>query len=148
MRGLVAALSRWRSQALAPELAHFLKVTRSYWSGLFHCYDVPDLPRTNNDLEHVFAAHRYHERRGTGRQGASPTLVVRGSVSLIAAQATRHNAFTAGDLARVDLQEWRRVRVALVQRQRVRVQQRWFGRDPRLYLKNLENRLNQLTLPA
>ena len=61
LRGLVAAITRWQAQTgeLAPALAHFLKVTRSYWPGLFHCYDVPDLPRTNNDLEHVFGAHRY-----------------------------------------------------------------------------------------
>ena len=25
------------------------KVTASYWSGLSHCYDIPDLPRTNNE---------------------------------------------------------------------------------------------------
>jgi hypothetical protein len=30
---------------------HFLRVSRSYWPGLFHCYDVEDLPRTNNDLD-------------------------------------------------------------------------------------------------
>ena len=30
---------------------HFLKVFRSYWPGLFHCYDVEDLPRTNNNLD-------------------------------------------------------------------------------------------------
>ena len=30
-------------------LTHFLKVTRSYRSGLFHCYDDPAIPRTNND---------------------------------------------------------------------------------------------------
>ncbi len=32
----------------------------SYWAGLFHCYAVPDLPRTNNDLEHYFGTARYH----------------------------------------------------------------------------------------
>ena len=32
-------------------LKQFLKVTRSYWPGLFRCYDTADLPRTNNDLE-------------------------------------------------------------------------------------------------
>jgi hypothetical protein len=46
-----------RGQAQLGELTdainHFLKVTRSYWSGLFHCYEVEGLPRTNNDLEHV-----------------------------------------------------------------------------------------------
>ena len=49
-------------------LGRFRKVTRSYWSGLFHCYDVADLPRTNNDLEQLFGAHRYHERRSSGRK--------------------------------------------------------------------------------
>ena len=35
----------------------FLKVTKSYWKGLFHCYRFPEgtLPRTNNDLEHPMA---------------------------------------------------------------------------------------------
>ena len=35
---------------LQPAVAHFLKVSASYWPGLFHCYDVSGLPRTNNDL--------------------------------------------------------------------------------------------------
>jgi hypothetical protein len=34
---------------LQPAVAHFLKVSASYWPGLFHCYDVEGLPRTNND---------------------------------------------------------------------------------------------------
>ena len=55
--------------------ANFLKVTASYQPGLFHCYDVANLPRTNNDLEHVFGSTRYHERRATGRKQASPGLV-------------------------------------------------------------------------
>jgi transposase InsO family protein len=29
------------------------------------CYDYLGLPRTNNDLEHLFGALRYHERRKT-----------------------------------------------------------------------------------
>src|SRR5262249_17464367 len=32
----------------------FVKVSKSYWSGLFACYEQPDLPRTNNDLEQYF----------------------------------------------------------------------------------------------
>ena len=43
-------------------LKQFVKVTRSYWPGLFACYESSDLPRTNNDLEHTFGSHRYHER--------------------------------------------------------------------------------------
>ena len=51
--GLVAAITRHRAKAgsLAGAIEHFGKVTRSYRPGLFHCYAVPDLPRTDNGLE-------------------------------------------------------------------------------------------------
>ncbi len=32
-----------RAGQLQAGIKHFLKVTRSYWPGLFHCYDVLDL---------------------------------------------------------------------------------------------------------
>jgi hypothetical protein len=47
----------------------FLKVSRSYWKGLFRCYRFPQLPHTNNDLEHCFGSVRYGERRASGRKG-------------------------------------------------------------------------------
>ena len=64
-RGVIAALARHRGElgTLTEAFDHFRKVTRSYWPGLFRCYGVADLPRTNNDLEQLFGAHRYHERR-------------------------------------------------------------------------------------
>ena len=48
---------------------HLDKVSRSYWSGLFHCYDVPDLPRTNNALESHFRKTGRHLLRITGQRG-------------------------------------------------------------------------------
>ena len=91
MRSLLGAMARHQEKAgtLAPAVKHFLKVTRSYWPGLFHCYAVAGVPRTNNDLEQFFGSCRHHERRATGRKGASPGLVLRGSVRLVAAAATR-----------------------------------------------------------
>jgi hypothetical protein len=88
--GLVGAMTRHRDCAgsLSDAVEHFGKVTRSYRPGLFHCYSVPDLPRTNNDLEHEFGSQRYHERRATGRKTASPAVVLRGEARLIAAIAT------------------------------------------------------------
>ena len=71
-----------RGGELADAIAHFLKVTHSYWLGLFHCYEVEGLPRTNNDLEHVFGQLRHHQRRVTGRKVAPASLVLRGSVRL------------------------------------------------------------------
>ena len=57
---------------MAPAVEHFRTVTKSYWLGLFQCYQVAELPRTNNDLEHLFGSTRYLERRATGRKMASP----------------------------------------------------------------------------
>ncbi len=61
--GLVGAMSRHydRAGSLSDAVRHFCKVSRSYRPGLFHCYAVPDMPRTNNDLEHAFGSQRYHE---------------------------------------------------------------------------------------
>jgi len=76
-RRLVQLLVRMRQAAATADepsvrdgLRHFLKVTKSYWPGLFGCYTSSDLPRTNNDLEHAFGSHRYHERRASGRRRA------------------------------------------------------------------------------
>ncbi len=133
---------------LGPAVDHFLKVSRSYWPGLFACYDTADLPRTNNDLERAFGSHRYHERRATGRKGASPALVLRGAARLVAGLGTRAGAGSATDLAGADRGEWKRVRAELEERRQRRVERRRFRRDPEGYLTALENQLNQSRLPA
>lgn len=45
---LLQTMENCKEQAtsLAPGVEHFLKVTRSYAPGLFHCYDIEGLPRT------------------------------------------------------------------------------------------------------
>src|SRR6184192_2364714 len=108
LHGLLGAMRQHQAKAgtLAPAVGHFLKVSRSYWPGLFHCYSVPDLPRTNNDLEQFFGAYRYHERRATGRKVASPAVVLRGAVRLIAAAATRLRVFAAWELAPAEVRAW------------------------------------------
>lgn len=148
LRGLLGAMSRHRQAAgsLEPAVAHFLKVSRSYWPGLFHCYDVKDLPRTNNDLEQFFGAGRYHERRATGRKGASPALVLRGSVRLMASAATRIRPYTAQEIAPRHLQAWQLLRTSLDSRRHTRVLRCRFRRNPAAYLANLEARLLKLSL--
>ena len=41
-------------------------VSERYWRGLFVCYDVVGVPRTNNDLESLFGATRRRVRQQTG----------------------------------------------------------------------------------
>jgi hypothetical protein len=50
---------------LGEAISTFLKVTESYWPGLFHYYNVVDLPRTDNELEQCFGSVRYQEQRAT-----------------------------------------------------------------------------------
>ena len=137
-----------RRPDLSEPLEHFVKVSRSYEPGLFHCYDVADLPRTNNDLEQLFGSHRYHERRCSGRKVASPGLVVRGSVRLVAGLMARLGEVTAEELAPTDLFAWQDLRAELGNREAARVQQRRFRRDPTGYLKRLEALARQSGLPA
>jgi len=125
----------------------FLKVTRSYWPGLFHCYDVPGLPRTNNDLEHLFGQQRYHERRITGRKVASASLVIRGSVRIVATVMTGLRPFSADDLVPPSIKNWQSLRAELVIARQQRTLQQRFRQNPDAYLADLEHRLIQLILP-
>ena len=53
------------------------KTTHSYKSGLFHTYDIPDLPRTNNDRESEFRGLNQHLLRTTGQKGATRRIIQR-----------------------------------------------------------------------
>ena len=150
LSGVLGAMTRHRESVgvLGPAVDHFVKVSRSYWPGLFACYETAGLPRTNNDLEQAFGSHRYHERRASGRKGASPALVLRGSVRMVAALTTRQREVPVTELSSADRIAWRRVRAELEQRRQLRVQRRQFRRDPHSYLRALENKLHQSTLLA
>ena len=142
-QALIEAMSARQTSAgsLLPGIIHFLKVTASYWSGLFHCYWVQGLPRTNNDLEQIFGSVRYHHRRCSGRKVAPASLVLRGSVQLIACVATHLTTWGAEQLATVSIKDWRSLRSQLEQHRINRVEQRRFRRSPADYLANIESQL-------
>lgn len=132
---------------LGEVIEQFVKVTASYEPHLFHCYDVADLPHTNNDLEHFFGSVRCHERRSTGHKVASPGLVLRGPVRVLAILATSLQTFGGEDLAPRDIEQWRQLRAGLDHRRQARVLGYRFRRDSDKYLTALENRLLNLSLP-
>lgn len=142
-QNLLAQMSRWKHKAgsLESGITHFLKITRSYWSGLFHCYEVEALPRTNNDLERTFGVLRHHQRRCTGRKVAPSSLVIRGSVQLASAIATKLRSFTAEDLAQVCVNSWLELRSELRKHHLNRIEQLRFRRHPKDYLASLERLL-------
>lgn len=54
-----------------------LKTTLRYAPGLFHCYDILDLPRTNNDRESEFRDLHRRLLRTTGQKGLSHRIIQR-----------------------------------------------------------------------
>jgi len=77
----------------APTLSEFSlhldKVSQSYWPGLFHCYDVPGVPRTNNELESHFRETRRRLLRTTGQKGLTQrTLQRQGAWELLSCPST------------------------------------------------------------
>jgi hypothetical protein len=133
---------------LTSAATHFCVVTASYWPGLFCCYDVPDLPRTNNDLEQYFGAARHLERRATGRKMASPALVVRGAVRVVALLATRQQSLSAEELRPRDGAAWKTLRQRIDARHQIRRAQTRFRRNPTVYLTALEDQLLKPALPS
>ncbi len=149
-RALLGAMVRHRHTLgpLAEAVEHFAKVTASYWPGLFCCYDLEDLPRTNNALEQLFGSHRHHQRLATGRHAASPMLVVRGQVQLVAAVSTRSRLPDPRELQPASVEDWQRLRAHLHQRQHRRAARTRFRRNPEIFLAHLEEQLLQPALPA
>ncbi len=122
---------------------HLCHLTDNFAAGLFQCYNVEGLPRMNNELEQCFGVARVHERRATGRRGAIPGVVVRGSVRVMAAVTSKQQIFSVEDLRPRDYQRWHDLRRQLQQREETRRQQWRFRKDLAAYLAALEARLLQ-----
>jgi hypothetical protein len=103
---------------------HLDTVSQSYWPGLFHCYDVPDLPRTNNALESHFRETRRRLLRITGQKGLTQrTLQRQGAWELLLRPSTEAQLLeTVGQIPPAELAQERQ-RFAK-HRQRFRLQSR------------------------
>lgn len=143
LAGLIGAMRRHghRLGKLTEGVRHFVKVSRSYWNGLFQCYEVESLPRTNNDLEQFFGSFRYHERRATGRKKTRESSVIRGRVRLIASTATRLRSYSGEDLSPSEVEDWRLLRKEIEEKTERRRQGLRFRTNPEQYLARLEARL-------
>jgi len=90
---LQTCLEQLDHEVVAPDLVafrqHLQKVSRSYWPGLFHCYDHPDIPRTNNGMESLFRDTQRRILRTTGQKGRTRRMLHRsGAWELIPHPAT------------------------------------------------------------
>lgn len=76
-RYLKDLLARTKAEA-SPEAqavaAHIEKTMRNWW-GLFQCYDVEGLPRTNNDLERFLRRIKMSQGKITGRKNVQDAII-------------------------------------------------------------------------
>jgi hypothetical protein len=57
--------------------SHIVKTTKNYAPGLFHTYDIADVPRTNNERESEFRGIIQQVSRTTGQKGATRRFILR-----------------------------------------------------------------------
>ncbi|MFQ6102471.1 MAG: hypothetical protein ACE5OS_14760 [Anaerolineae bacterium] len=128
---------------------HLRALTKRYAPGLFHCYDIPGLPRTNNDLESLFGRVRRQTLLTAGPYHAQQRLHEQGAWLLF--EAVAHEPEQLRRLQRVSLKDWR------AERQRMRTHRATFTDDRRFrrqspkYLAELEARaaeIARLQLPS
>jgi hypothetical protein len=130
---------RLRSDLNAPLLAfrkHVLALTERYAPGLFHCYDFPGLPRTNNDLESLFGRLRRQTLLTSGPYHARQRLHEEGAWLLI--DTVRNEREQLLRLQAVPWEDWRQERQRFQKHRATFTDNRRFRRHSSDYLAKLE----------
>jgi Transposase, Mutator family len=145
LRGYLDTVRRWPK--VTPTVyafgRHLDTVSRSYWRGLFHCYDVPGLPRTNNEIESHFRDTSRRLLRTTGQKGLTQrTLQRQGAWELLPRPPTEAQVLEA--VCQTSLEELAQERQRFAaHRQRFRLQSRSL-RQTRAQFDHLRQRWSSL----
>jgi hypothetical protein len=133
---------------LRSPLQHLVIVLRRLGDGLYHCYDVPGLPRTDNALEQCSRRMKAQQRRITGRKRAD-AFVVRVGGFAVYATACRETteAELRRQLAQVPARAWQQARAQLRANQLRQTKMRRFRLRRAAYLADLEARWALLAEP-
>ena len=62
---------------------HVNQIFRGFWWGLFTCYDVEGLPRTNNELERFIRQIKMRQRRVSGRKNVHDFVIRYGAYAAL-----------------------------------------------------------------
>ncbi len=115
---------------------HLRRLTNRYAPGLFHCYDIPGLPRTNNDTESLFGRVRRQTKRTSGAYHAKQRLREQGAWLLFDLLNDEDQQLQR--LKRVPLAEWRNERQRMQSHLASFSDDRRFRKRPVAYLEQLE----------
>ncbi|MEA3341001.1 MAG: hypothetical protein U9R15_13645 [Chloroflexota bacterium] len=121
---------------------HLRALTERYAPGLFHCYDIPGLPRTDNDLESVFGRVRRQTLRTSGPHHAKQRLHEEGAWLLFDLVSNEHEQLER--LQRVSMDEWREERQRIREHRATFTEDRRFRRTPSRYLAELEAQAEEI----
>ncbi|MDQ3700036.1 MAG: hypothetical protein M3442_03835 [Chloroflexota bacterium] len=125
-----------------------MTVLRRLGDGLYHCYDVPALPRTNNATEQFYRRVKTEQRRITGRKRADAFVVRVGGFAVYATAASATaEATLLQQVATVPAQDWQQERVTLRANQARQTKMRRFRLHREAYLAALETRWLALVQP-
>jgi len=116
--------------------SHLQRLTNRYAPGLFHCYDIPGLPRTNNDTESLFGRVRRQTKRTSGDYHAKQRLQEQGAWLLFDLLNDQDKQLQR--LKRVPVAEWRNERLRMQAHLASFSHDRRFRKQPVAYLAQLE----------
>ena len=127
------------SPAEAKVVAAILKAVRHRWWGLFTCYQVSNVPSSNNDLETFFKDMKHHQRRITGRKSVHEFILRYGSFAAFIDYAESFDDLLIR-LRQVTPQDFKQARQAL-QKVQLRLKKLYrFRHHPVEYYRDLETR--------
>jgi len=114
---------------LSPWLMQFrnelLALSKRYWSGLFHCYNIVGVPRTNNDHERLYGQTKRQLRRQLGVRELREPLLRRGAWTIFQVNAASPAELRAR-LAQVPWEDYAAERARFERRQdQFRRRYRW-----------------------
>ncbi len=115
-----------------------LALTERYSKGLFHCYDIAGLPRTNNSIESLFGRVRRQTLLTSGPHHAKHRLHEQGAWLLFDVVTNEHQQLER--LKRVSLEDWQKEQQRMSTHQATFTANRRFRRQPEKYLLELETR--------
>jgi hypothetical protein len=126
---------------LRAPVGHIGVVLRRLGAGLYRCYDVPDLPRTNNEQERFYRPIKSGYRRTTGRRRADAFVVRVGGFAADAAAASDEPEPTIlRRFGSAPAAAWQRERAARRATQERQATMRRFRLHRAAYLADLEAR--------
>ena len=121
-----------------------VKAVRHRWWGLFTCYQIANMPSSNNDLETFFKDIKHHQRRITGRKSVQEFILRYGPFAAFIDYAESFDDLLAR-LRQVKSTDFKQARQAL-QKVQLRLKKLCrFRHHPDLYFRDLENRWEKAT---